>query len=125
MYEKALFEVNARSANSSTEAALGHFITEWINLEKALRTIMEKQGIKPYPSGLSNQTIQKALSGFQNNYEIYGEFVRLRHMRNNVVHGAEIPDIETLNKAAQSLTDLLKMVSLSNAEDELGSDQSV
>jgi ppGpp synthetase/RelA/SpoT-type nucleotidyltranferase len=125
IYEKALFEVNARSANSSTEAALGHFITQWINLERALRTIMEKQGIKLYPSGLSNQAVQKALSYFPNNYEIFGEFARLRHMRNNVVHGAEIPDIETLNKAAQALSDLLNMLSLSNSEDEQGLDHSV
>jgi ppGpp synthetase/RelA/SpoT-type nucleotidyltranferase len=125
MYEKALFEVNARSANSSAEAALGYFLTRWIDLERALRTFMDKQGIKSYPPGLSNQAIQKALSPFPNNYEIFEEFARLRRLRNEVVHGAEIPDIETLNKAAQSLTDLQNKLPRSNAEDEQDSDQSV
>jgi ppGpp synthetase/RelA/SpoT-type nucleotidyltranferase len=128
MYEKALFEVNARSATSSSEAALGYFLTRWINLEKALRTILENQNIISYKSaspGLSNHEIQIALTPYPNRYEIFEEFTRLRRLRNVVVHGAEIPDIETLNKAAQSITDLLKKLQVSNAEEKQDSDQSV
>jgi ppGpp synthetase/RelA/SpoT-type nucleotidyltranferase len=123
-YEKALLEVNERSESNSAEAALGYFLSQWIILEKALQSIVNEQDFKSYTPGLPNRAVQKALSRFPNSYELSEEFIRLRRLRNEVVHGAEIPDINTLNKAAQSISDLLNKLSLFSTEGETGSDHS-
>lgn len=88
------------------EAAIGDFMTKWIQLEMLLR----KRG-KTAQSSKQNKTLWSAIFGAQSlSQENAARLDQLRHIRNNLVHGVEIPEPPYLRAAAKNIESLLDVL---------------
>lgn len=90
---------------ASQSEAIGQFMALWIDYERMLRAVAATKGYKSIgmPSGRFLSTISEISP------ELIEAAERLRHFRNQLVHGIEVPDSEYIR--AQS-SDLKKLVEL-------------
>lgn len=120
-YAQARREVGSRnpysSADESTERgdytqAFGFFMTRWIKLETTMRTILQRdrktkrEYMMPTVGALKAFVPQKWL----------GEIDYIRRLRNEVVHGIEIPDPEQLIAAGQFIDKILEEIDQKKTE---------
>lgn len=78
-------------------AAIGLFLSEWITFERLLRQHMPANDRRPFvPTG-------RALLGLRLSAGQRALLERIRRLRNNLVHGFEVPDPADLTEAAQTL----------------------
>jgi len=69
--------------NPATQAALGAFLTQWFNLEH----VLQQQNPGPFRLHMASKTLVPPLRD---------EYDRLRRIRNDIVHGFNIPPPEKL-----------------------------
>ncbi len=93
--------------------AMGFFLARWIELERLLRTQAGESGPgRPIlPTGLALQRL-----GMMNDPEALAEFERIRRLRNNLVHGIEVPHPADLREAGASLQRLYNRLRGGDAE---------
>lgn len=83
---------------------VGMFLTRWIQLEGQLRELFGKDvGNRRILPTTGNLAASRLFSD-----EFIREFDYLRRMRNNLVHGVEIPSTETLKEAADRIDALIE-----------------
>ncbi|MBF8982730.1 RelA/SpoT domain-containing protein [Lutibacter sp. B2] len=115
LYIVAREEVGVRNPYSSKsdkrtllteQNALGYFISKWIILESVIRDVMNKK----YPNmGSSNILYTPKMLGSLEVFDssIIDEINYIRKLRNQVVHGIEIPTDDSLMKAGKYLEDTI------------------
>ena len=81
------------------EHQVGVFMTRWISLEALLRRVVPPDG-RGRPLVVNMELLRK-LSLLDQDMRI--QLDRLRRMRNNLVHGIEIPSVADLTEAAQRI----------------------
>jgi hypothetical protein len=87
------------SADEDIDRQVGLFMRRWIEFEVLIRKLAAKRGIKgPVALGAGMIADMFSLDG-----EILADYGRLRRMRNEVVHGIEIPAVPDLAEAAHRL----------------------
>jgi ppGpp synthetase/RelA/SpoT-type nucleotidyltranferase len=89
-------------SRSSEVEAIGEFMGLWIAYEKLVRERAAKSGI----SALAMPT-SRLLYHLEAPKELFASADRLRRFRNQLVHGIEVPDSETLRAASSELRMLL------------------
>lgn len=88
------------------QAAVGKFMTQWIQLEGLFRNLVPPKNTKQRGGVLPTSRVLAQLDIL--NTDQREELSQLRYLRNNLVHGIEIPSIEQLKDAAGRITKLVK-----------------
>ncbi len=83
--------------------AIGTFLQSWIDFEKSVRAKLDSQVATPL-----SHLLQRFR--FQNDQALGFEVERIRRIRNNLVHGIEMPDAETLASAASRLDQITAVI---------------
>lgn len=94
--------VASDASRSSQTQAIGEFIRLWIDYEKRLQLLAAAAGI----SALAMPT-SRLLHHLEIPKEVFASADRLRRFRNQLVHGVEVPDSETIRAASNELRMLL------------------
>ena len=89
-------------SRSSQTQAIGEFMGLWIEYEKRIRVRAAEAGI----SALAMPT-SRLLYHLETSKEVFASADRLRRFRNQLVHGIEVPDNETIRAASNELRMLL------------------
>lgn len=86
--------------------AIGQFMALWIDYERTLRSVAEKKGFKSMgmPSYRILSEISEIMPDLRNSTE------RLRHFRNQLVHGIEVPDSEFIHAQTSDLRRVVERV---------------
>lgn len=89
---------------ASQSEAIGHFMSLWIDYERMLRAVAAKRGYKSLgmPSGKFLSTISEIQPDLRETAE------RLRHFRNQLVHGIEVPDADYIRAQSEDLKKLIE-----------------
>lgn len=91
------------------EACIGKFLTEWIRLERILEEFACRFGSENIPKNRDAMSRLSRCIDMPNNVkEMYWH---LRHVRNMLVHGVEIPDDRELLLYADTIEELRKEIS--------------
>jgi ppGpp synthetase/RelA/SpoT-type nucleotidyltranferase len=99
---------------SAMTAAIGLFLSEWITFERLLRQHMPADDRRPFvPTG-------RALLGLRLSAGQSVLLERIRRLRNNLVHGIEVPDPADLTDAAQTLKAINEHITGVEASAEAG-----
>jgi ppGpp synthetase/RelA/SpoT-type nucleotidyltranferase len=91
---------------ASQSEAIGQFMSLWIDYERMLRTVAATKGQKSIgmPSSRFLSTI------FYGSDELIQTAETLRHFRNQLVHGIEVPEAEFIRAQTSELRWLIKLV---------------
>ncbi len=100
--QEALFRAPAEEERSvRSHKAVGEFMAAWIEFERILRALTAH--VAPdwvRPTGIPIQAILRSPAFPES---VRPALERLRRVRNQLVHGIEVPDAEYLHQATQSL----------------------
>jgi hypothetical protein len=88
-----------------SHAALGFFLAQWIAFERFLRGLAEFRGADPRGPAIPSPGILRRFEVFSPSE--LAEVEHIRRVRNNLVHGVEVPDAEYLEDIGKSLGALL------------------
>lgn len=103
-------------AEWAIQPALGRFMSEWISFERTVRRLAEAVlGIPSMVFPVSK--VFSALGLFES--DTLGEIDRIRRLRNNLVHGVEIPPVADIEEAASRLHSILQDPKLRSALEKL------
>lgn len=101
-----IFEFSSDESRSWQAQSIGEFLGLWIDYEKRLRELAEERGI--LSSGLrSTVTSSRILDYLGVPKFVLASGTRLRIFRNQLVHGIEVPDSETIRAASNELRMIL------------------
>ena len=103
-YERARREVEVRRSN---EPSL-RFLSRWINLEAIIRLIAIDMTIKPR---MPSNSIFREMGLFTKDEDTLNTIEQLRNLRNQVVHGIEVPGNEVLQDASASVEVVIRDLS--------------
>lgn len=95
--------------------AIGHFLTQWITVEKFIRILADT--LEPEMPKSMLPTIKRLSRMDALSKEVLSEIALFRDLRNKLVHGIEEPDAPYLSEAASRLQDLIEQ--LANSPDEI------
>jgi ppGpp synthetase/RelA/SpoT-type nucleotidyltranferase len=104
--------------SSEQEKAIGYFMSQWIAFERVFREVGRRRGYDEREMISPNSRVLRRLN-FLNDRTV-GELEHLRRIRNNLVHGVEIPDAEFIMEAGNKLKHILSHI---NSESLSGDDQ--
>ena len=90
------------------QAAIGHFLSKWITLEGILRERFTRENGEK-PTAIAN--IRRLYSAANLDKEMQWEIDHIRRIRNNLVHGIEIPDMDEIQGTTAQLDTILKRIS--------------
>ncbi|MDG5852451.1 RelA/SpoT domain-containing protein [Clostridium beijerinckii] len=114
LYNKARIESGNRSpygtkqeklAFLAEERSLGYFISRWIIFENVIREITKDKKEKNFENPMIS--LRKLLNAEMIDKNIYKQIDVVRRLRNEVIHGIQIPQEEQLIEAANYLVDIL------------------
>jgi len=91
---------------ASQSEAIGQFMALWIDYERMWRTVAATKGYKSI--GMPSARFLSA--AVNSSPELIEAAERLRHFRNQLVHGIEVPDAEYIRTQTAELKKLVKMV---------------
>jgi hypothetical protein len=86
-------------------STIGSFLQKWIVLERFSRALSKA---KDYPEKRFNLPTSSMLRNLGLPQHLYRQAETLRRVRNNLVHGAVIPEEQLLSAADQELGDLIR-----------------
>lgn len=120
LYNKARYDIGAMSPynlkqekllnSSKDQEALGYFLARWIVFEKIIRDISEKRDIRTNRSPMMFTKFDLLrLNLIDENLAF--EIDSIRRLRNQVVHGIDFPDKETLFGSGKFLENVLLQIS--------------
>jgi ppGpp synthetase/RelA/SpoT-type nucleotidyltranferase len=99
--DSAPWKEREREVGPEIHAAIGLFLSRWIQLEQLIREIVLRrtgEEITVLPTTRALQRLEVS------NVSTRSELERIRRLRNNLVHGFEVPDAPTLLEASDRLT---------------------
>ncbi len=99
--DSAPWKEREREVGPEIHAAIGLFLSRWIQLEQLIREIVLRrtgEEITVLPTSRALQRLEVS------NAWTRSELERIRRLRNNLVHGFEVPDAPTLLEASDRLT---------------------
>ena len=91
--------------SSDQERAIGFFMSQWIAFEKRLREIGRDRGIDDRLLISASPRMFRQLMILDDT--VIGEVEHLRRLRNNLVHGVEMPNADLIMEAGQKVRDIL------------------
>ena len=105
VYTDILNRLNSKTVNK-VNTALGDFVVKWIEFESLMRKAFD------YSKSSIYRNIDFKILHEMNilNDNEYGEFKFLRIIRNNIIHGIEMPDPEQLSEINKQLDPLIDKV---------------
>lgn len=89
---------------------MGEFLAAWVEIERLVR---ERVPIAVSHRGPVMPTLRIVASIARLDGQTLLQFDRLRRMRNNLVHGVELPDPRDLREAAQQLEAIRQLLATS------------
>jgi ppGpp synthetase/RelA/SpoT-type nucleotidyltranferase len=104
----ALALTTSDAPRASQSEAIGQFMALWIDYERMLRTVAATKGYKSI--GMPSLRALYAISDISP--EIKESAERLRHFRNQLVHGIEVPDADYIHTQTTDLRKLVESVQL-------------
>jgi len=105
--ESSYLSQDERLIAPEIQTAIGQFLSKWIAFERAIREIAATQ-FKDRRIGFPTTSVLAELQLFDE--ETLWEIDRIRRLRNNLVHGIEIPDAAEINEAGRRLEVILQGV---------------
>lgn len=109
IYESILGDERMRNAtlNKDTTEAIGEFVSTWIKFEILLRETIKKidSNVDEYRMRKNDLLKLKIFAEKQAN-----EYESLRRLRNNLVHGVELPDTEYIDSASKEIKTLIEVL---------------
>src|SRR6185295_7532947 len=84
--------------------AIGFFLAQWIALERIVRERSPREADRRSPMVPSGSVLER-LGVLNANGRV--EFDRIRRLRNNLVHGVEVPDATEIREAAERLRQIV------------------
>jgi ppGpp synthetase/RelA/SpoT-type nucleotidyltranferase/uncharacterized protein YutE (UPF0331/DUF86 family) len=109
--ESSFSSSEERLANPDIHSAIGHFLSKWIAFERAIRERANQQ-LGNHQIGFPTTKVLSELKLFDQ--ETFWEIDRIRRLRNNLVHGIEIPSVYEINDAGHHLEAILKKLGKSS-----------
>ncbi len=103
--ETPFVALNSDLSRSSHTQAIGEFMRLWIEYEMRIRAQAAKAGITALTMPTPRLLHQLGISS-----DVFASADRLRRFRNQLVHGLEIPDNETIREASSELRMLLDVL---------------
>lgn len=100
----SLSAISVDFLRSSQSEAIGQFIALWIDYERMLRAVASKKGYKSL--GMPSGRFLSTLTEFSP--ELVEAAERLRHFRNQLVHGIEVPDADYIRTQVADLKRLVE-----------------
>lgn len=97
------------------ETLLGYFINRWIIFEHMMREIFKKVDSKYNTNTIFN--LKTLLEREVINKNRYFQIESIRRLRNNIIHGIELPDDEQLMRAVNALEEILSDISMNIGDD--------
>jgi len=95
-------EETVEPSAAELHGAIGHFLSEWARLERAVRDM--------YPSSDQRRGVMPTGKVMERFVPDLRDFERIRRMRNGVVHGAESVDPADLHDAANRLHEIVEEI---------------
>jgi ppGpp synthetase/RelA/SpoT-type nucleotidyltranferase/uncharacterized protein YutE (UPF0331/DUF86 family) len=105
--ETSFLSQDERLIAPDSQNAIGHFLSKWIAFERLIREIAARKS-EGRRVGFPTTIVLQQLQLFD--AETLWEIDRIRRLRNNLVHGIEIPDATEINEAGRRLEAILKRV---------------
>jgi hypothetical protein len=90
------------------QQAIGQFLSQWIAFERMIREKATTPAFEGRRIGFPTARVLSELQLFDE--ETSWEIDRIRRLRNNLVHGIEIPDVAEINEASRRLAAILRRV---------------
>ena len=102
------FGINSitESTNVTTLSAMNYFLLQWISFERFIRELMLLRNFDPQLIRIPSHKTLTKLNLFDEN--TIGELNHIRQIRNQLVHGFEVPDVQYINSIAQYVELLMK-----------------
>lgn len=97
--QQSLFGGSGPSQQREQQMAIGRFLSSWIGLERFLRRAAVRRGVRWSPS----LPVIRITSALDLPPELRSQIDRFRSIRNNLVHGVEMPDPDYLNAASDQI----------------------
>lgn len=99
-------EFSSTVRTSDHGAAIAYFLNQWVSLEKVIREIAVRVGgAQPKRSFMASLKLVDSLGALTSEQLSYIEY--MRSLRNNIVHGVDIPEPKFVMALAQELTTVL------------------
>jgi ppGpp synthetase/RelA/SpoT-type nucleotidyltranferase len=86
--------------------ALGFFLSQWIRFERLMREAAQSRGLSESRTFVPSGRLLEKLGAFDP--VTRADIERIRRMRNNLVHGIEVPDPADLLEAAERLRTIVE-----------------
>jgi ppGpp synthetase/RelA/SpoT-type nucleotidyltranferase len=96
-----------RLAQPGVQNAISKFLSKWITFERIIREVSQSKSKHPRLMLMTPRNIEQL--GVISKKHIY-EVDRIRHLRNNLVHGVEIPDARDIKEATKRLGEIVDVV---------------
>ncbi|QET02988.1 hypothetical protein FOB72_13645 [Cupriavidus pauculus] len=111
-HEGVIHPDNGRSDNGE----IGFFLAQWITLERFLREMAEMRGMRKNKIlFVTNRKLVEALQVFTAEQLSAIEF--MRRVRNNLVHGIEMPDVKFVQLMGEELSSMLSQLRSDSRDD--------
>jgi uncharacterized protein YutE (UPF0331/DUF86 family) len=101
-----------RLAQPGVKKAIGAFLSKWITFERILREVSQSKTEHPRLMLMTPRNLEQL--GVISKEHI-SEVDRIRRLRNNLVHGVEIPDARDIKQATKRLGEIVAVVEKSIA----------
>jgi hypothetical protein len=106
--ESGFLSQDERLTAPEIQWAIGQFLAKWIAFERMIREKATAPGFEGRRIGFPTARVLSELQLFDE--ETSWEIDRIRRLRNNLVHGIEIPDVAEINEASRRLEAILQSV---------------
>lgn len=106
--ESSFLSQDERLTAPDIQQAIGQFLAKWIEFERMIRERATAPGFEGRRIGFPTARVLSELQLFDE--ETSWEIDRIRRLRNNLVHGIEIPDVAEINEASYRLEAILQSV---------------
>ncbi|CAJ0775104.1 GTP pyrophosphokinase [Ralstonia thomasii] len=112
-----LHMVDANTIRHDAHSAIGYFLSQWICLEKFLRDLASVRGVEKTKRGIMPPSVHvaEALGVFTDEQLRFIHY--MRRVRNNLVHGVEVPEPKFVMSMAQELAAILNNLLLNDNAD--------
>jgi ppGpp synthetase/RelA/SpoT-type nucleotidyltranferase len=108
LLDAPMISLTSDTSRTSQNQAIGEFMALWIEYEKLIRLLAANAGVDAL--GMPSMRLLTQVEGIPQ--EALASADRLRRFRNQLVHGLEVPDSETIGAATAELNSLLHVLAL-------------
>jgi ppGpp synthetase/RelA/SpoT-type nucleotidyltranferase len=92
-------------SRGNADSALGNFLAQWISFERFLRELGRERNLDSRGTAIPSPRALRMLEVFDANR--LNEIEQIRRLRNNLVHGIEVPDADLIKGSGLMLAEIL------------------